>query len=206
MNCVLDTKVLILNRLYMAIRVTSARCAFRLLVKNLAEVIAVEAGRYNNYDFATWSELGELQKMYEPEAHEWVRTVRLSIAVPKVIRLFGYDRLPKREVKLNRRNIFARDNNQCQYCGRSFPSNELSLDHIKPRSQGGIDTWVNLVCACTKCNAKKGGRTPIQAHMKLIREPVKPSRNPAVPLRIGREQYACWQTFLNDAYWSVELK
>jgi len=202
----LNSNVLVLNRLYMAVRITSARRAFRLLCKNLAEVIAVEDGRYSNYDFNTWTELGELQRLYEPEAHDWVQTVRMQIAVPKIIRLYGYDRLPKYQVRLNRRNIFARDHNQCQYCGRSFSSSELSLDHVTPRSQGGRDSWQNLVCACTKCNAKKGGRTPVQAHMKLIRDPQQPNRNPTVMLRLGQERYSCWQAFLSEAYWSVELK
>ena len=202
----LDSKVLVLNRLYVAVRVISARRAFVLLAKQLAEVIAVEDGQYLNYDFQSWQELAQLQKRFEPDAHEWVNTVRLEIAVPKVIRLLGYDRLPKQHVKLNRRNIFARDRNQCQYCGVFFSTTELSLDHVLPRSQGGKDTWENLVCACTRCNARKGGRTPEQANMKLIRKPEKPKRNPLITLRLGQDRYACWQAFLDNAYWSVELK
>jgi len=126
--------------------------------------------------------------------------------VPKIIRLLGYDRLPKQEVKLNRRNIFARDRNLCQYCGRKFSTQELSLDHINPRSQGGESSWTNLVCCCVKCNTRKGGRTPIQASMKLIRQPVKPHRNPVVALRVGNDRYASWRQFVDQAYWSVELK
>src|SRR5690606_18411404 len=117
--------------------------------------------------------------------YEWVRTVRFHIAVPKVIRLLGYDRLPRQEVKLNRRNIFARDRNQCQYCGKHFSTSELTLDHVKPRTQGGQSAWENLVCCCVACNARKGGRTPEQAHMTLIRKPVKPRRNPVISIRLG---------------------
>jgi 5-methylcytosine-specific restriction endonuclease McrA len=201
----LDSKVLVLNRLYMAVRVVSARRAFRLLFKNLAEVIAVEDGQYSNYDFMSWTELGQLQREIEPDAHRWVRTTRLQIAVPKIIRLLDYDRVPQRRVKLNRRNIFARDDNKCQYCGKTFSTNELSLDHVLPRSQGGEESWTNLVCACTRCNARKGGRTPEQANMKLIRPPARPKRNPLISIRLGHEGYACWQAFLNEAYWSVEL-
>jgi 5-methylcytosine-specific restriction endonuclease McrA len=126
--------------------------------------------------------------------------------VPKVIRLLGYDQLPQQEVKLNRRNIFARDRNTCQYCGTRWPTSELSLDHVLPRSQGGRSTWANLVCCCVTCNAKKGGRTPHQAHLALVRKPVKPRRNPVISLRLGSDKYACWQQFLDHAYWSVELK
>ena len=126
--------------------------------------------------------------------------------MPRIIRLLGYDRLPAQTVKLNRRNLFARDRNQCQYCGRHFPTNELSIDHVKPRSTGGGDSWENLVCACIKCNARKGGRTPDGARMKLIRKPVMPKRNPLIALRLGQDKYASWKAFLDNAYWSVELK
>ncbi|MEM6853526.1 MAG: HNH endonuclease, partial [Planctomycetota bacterium] len=131
---------------------------------------------------------------------------RMQLAVPKIIRLLGYDRLPEQGVKLNRRNIFARDHNRCQYCGQVFSTNELSLDHVIPRSQGGGATWENLVCCCVGCNSKKGGRTPAQARMPLIRKPVKPRRNPAISLRVGHDKYASWRNFLDNAYWSVELK
>ncbi len=202
----LDAKVLVLNRLYLAVRVISVRRAFCLLAKELAEVISVEDGQYVNYDFDSWTELSLLRREFEPDQHEWVRTVRMHLAVPRIIRLFGYDRLPQQGVKLNRRNIFARDRNRCQYCGHHFATSELSLDHVKPRTQGGGDTWDNLVCACTRCNARKGGRTPEQAGLKLISRPVAPKRNPLITLRLGQDRYACWQTFLDNAYWSVELK
>ncbi len=202
----LDAKVLVLNRLYMAVRVINARRAFCLLTKSLAEVIHVDDGQYIGYDFASWTEIAALQQEFEREKHDWVRTVRFDIAVPKVIRLLGYDRMPDQRVKLNRRNLFARDRNRCQYCGRYFPTNELSIDHVRPRAQGGDDSWENLVCACVKCNAKKGGRTPDQAHMKLIRKPVRPKRNPQIAVRLGQDRYQSWKAFLDNAYWSVELR
>ena len=201
----LDARVLVLNRLYAAIRVVDARRAFSLLAKEVAEVIAVEDGSYRNYDFATWSDIAELQREFEPEQHDWVRTTRFTIAVPKIIRVLDYDKRPRRMVKLNRRNIYARDLNRCQYCGRSFSTKELTLDHIKPRVQGGDNTWENLVCACVKCNARKGGRTPGQAGMRLIRKPVRPRRNPAITVRLGSGKYDSWKAFLDEAYWTIEL-
>jgi len=207
----LNSHVLVLNRLWMAIRVVDARRAFSLLCRDLAEVIRVDDGSYAGYDFGSWADISSARSRYESAiadraAYEWVRTVRLEIAVPKVIRLLGYDKLPRQDVKLNRRNIFARDRNRCQYCGRHHPTSELSLDHVVPRSQGGGSTWANLVCCCVACNARKGGRTPDQAHMKLIRRPVKPTRNPVIHLRVGHDKYARWKQFLDNAYWSVELK
>lgn len=205
----LNAKVLVLNRLYVALRVVSARRAFCLLVNGIAEVIHVESGadgnQYVNYDFASWAEVAALQRQYERERHDWVRTVRYEIAVPRIIRLLGYDRLPEQTVKLNRRNLFARDRNVCQYCGHAYPTSDLSIDHVKPRAQGGGETWDNLVCACIRCNARKGGRTPDQAHMTLVRKPEKPKRNPLITLRLGNEKYASWKAFLDHAYWSVEL-
>jgi len=206
----LNAKVLVLNKLYVAVRVVSARRAFCLLSRNIAEVIHVESGnegpKYINYDFESWTDVAALRTRFEHAEHDWVRTVRFEIAVPRIIRLLGYDRLPEQTVKLNRRNLFARDRNTCQYCGRHFPTADLSLDHVKPRTQGGMDSWENLVCACIKCNAKKGGRTPDEARMKLIKKPERPKRNPLIALRLGHEKYASWKTFLDNAYWSVELR
>ena len=109
-------------------------------------------------------------------------------------------------MKFNRRNIFARDGNQCQYCGKKFPTSELSLDHVVPRSQGGKTTWENIVCACVDCNVRKGGRTPKQAHMTLIRKPEKPKRSPLLSMKLSQKKYLSWQSFLDNAYWNVELK
>ena len=202
----LSCNVLVLNRLYMAVRVVSARRAFSLLQRNLAEVVSVEDAGYMSYDMFSWIELSQLKAQFERENHDFVRTVRFEIAVPRIIRLLGYDRLPRQDVKLNRRNIYARDGSLCQYCGKKFPTQELSLDHVIPRSHGGKTTWDNLVCACVYCNAKKGGRTPHQAHMRLAKLPVKPKRNPVINLRLGSDKYSSWKHFLDHAYWSVELK
>ncbi len=206
----LDSQVLVLNKLWMAIRVIDARRAFSMLVRDMAEVIRVDDGSYTGHGFADWAELSGARARFEAgqddSAYEWVRTVRMQLVVPKVIRLLGYDRLPRQDVKLNRRNIFARDHGRCQYCGRGFPTSELSLDHVTPRSQGGGTSWDNLVCCCVACNSRKGGRTPKQAHMPLIKPPIKPKRNPALNLRVGQDKYRSWRAFLDNAYWSVELK
>lgn len=225
-NSALNSKVLVLNRMYAAIRVVSARRAFCLLMRDIAEVIHVESvaarevdiaepgveietasgSKFINYDFATWADMAALQSELERDRHDWVRTPRFEIAVPRIIRLLGYDRLPDQTVKLNRRNLFARDRNTCQYCGRHYSTHDLSIDHVKPRAQGGGDTWENLVCACIRCNARKGGRTPDQASMKLVKKPERPKRNPVISLRLGNEKYRSWKTFLDHAYWDVELR
>jgi 5-methylcytosine-specific restriction endonuclease McrA len=203
----LDASVLVLNKLFMAIHIISVRRAFCLLAKDLAEVVSLEEGQFTTYDFSTWREVSEYRaKFFKQEEDDWVRTINTQIQVPRVIRLTGYDRMPKQTVKFNRRNIFARDNNQCQFCGKKFPTSELSLDHVVPRSQGGGSTWENIVCACVSCNVRKGGRTPIEANMRLIRKPEKPKRSPILNLKLTNRKYQSWKCFLDNAYWSVELK
>jgi len=206
-NSALDASVLVLNKLFMAVHIISVRRAFCLLCKDLAEVVNLEDGQFATYDFASWREVSEYRaKHFRLEDDDWVRTSSSQIQVPRVIRLFAYEKMPKHTVKFNRRNIFARDNNQCQYCGRKFPTTELSLDHVTPRSQGGQSTWENIVCACVACNVRKGGRTPKQAHLSLIRKPEKPKRSPLLNLKMTHKKYQSWRTFLDNAYWSVELK
>jgi 5-methylcytosine-specific restriction endonuclease McrA len=202
----LDSHVLVLNKHYTALRVVSARRAFVMLFKRIAEIVSVEDDSYCSYDFDSWREVSQYRAKYERDHHDWVACVRFELAVPKVIRLLTYDRRPRRPVRFNRRNIFARDRNRCQYCGRKFPTSELSLDHVLPKSQAGPTNWTNIVCCCVKCNVKKGGRTPKEARMKLISEPAEPTRPPVITLRLSNKKYASWKQFLDDAYWSVELK
>ena len=207
-NSALDASVLVLNKLFMAIHIISVRRAFCLLCKDLAEVVSLEDGQFATYDFATWREVSEYRaRHFRQEDDDWVRTVSSEIQVPRVIRLLDYDRLPKQTVKFNRRNIFARDNNQCQYCGKKFPTTELSLDHVVPRSQGGAEhLGEHRLRLRRRATSSKGGRTPKEAHMHLIRKPEKPKRSPLLNLKLTHSKYQSWRTFLDNAYWSVELK
>jgi 5-methylcytosine-specific restriction endonuclease McrA len=208
---VLSHNVLVLNKFYQAIRVINVKRAFSLLCRELAEVVHIETdtsgkSQWQNFNFADWTELSQLKAEFEPDEYDWIHTVRLQIAVPRIIRLLGYEKLPRQDVKFNRRNIYARDGNKCQYCGKKMPTTELSLDHVIPKSQGGKSTWDNIVCCCVRCNVKKGGRTPLQAHLHLITKPVKPKRSPVINIRLADERYASWKQFLDTAYWTVELK
>jgi len=172
----------------------------------VAEVVSVEDGQYISYDFDDWTELSAYRREFEPNEHDWIRTVRFDLAVPRIIRVLTFAKLPRQDVKFNRRNLFARDRNICQYCGKRFSSSELSLDHVVPRSLGGQSTWTNIVCACVRCNVRKGGRTPEQASVKLIKTPIKPRRNPVVSVTLADRRYSSWKQFLDRAYWDVELK
>ncbi len=202
----LDASVLVLNRYYMAVHVISVRRAFCLLFKELAEVITIDDGRYVSFDFASWREVSEARALFKEPDDDFIRTVQFEIQVPRIIRLLAYERFPRQKVKFNRKNLFARDGNRCQYCGKKFPTTELSLDHLVPRSRGGRATWENIVCACLRCNVRKGGRTPREAGMRLIRDPVEPKTSPVLSLKLSHRKYRSWKTFLDNAYWSVELE
>jgi 5-methylcytosine-specific restriction endonuclease McrA len=203
----LHSSVLVLNRLYMVVHVIGVRRAFALLCRELAEVIhAGEEGIFANYTFESWLESSQL-RVHQKQTHEdWIRSVNFEIQVPRVIRLLRYDRLPKHGVHLNRRNVLARDGHQCQYCGRHLPIHQLSLDHVLPRSRGGPTTWENIVCACLACNVKKGGRTPLEAKMRLVRKPARPKRNPMLTLKLENPKYESWRTWLDGVCWEIGAK
>ncbi len=202
----LDDPVLVLNRGYAATRIVSVRQAFILLFRRVAEVISVVDGRWEQFDLCNWLDVAALQRQYEQEDHDWITTASSLVAVPRIIRVFACSRMPDHHVRLNRRNLYARDGNQCQYCGRRYSTSELSIDHVLPQSRGGENSWSNLVCACVRCNARKGNRTPQEAGMQLVRAPRRPKTCPDRSVRLRRRQYEAWKVFLNEAYWTVELR
>ncbi len=192
----LDCSVLVLNRFYMAVRVVDVRRAMTLLYRGCAEVITIEEDSYANYDFDSWCEISLLHAMEKQSGEDFLRTPHQEVQVPRIVRLVLYDKVPKSTVRFNRKNLFARDGYRCQYCGNTRPMSQLSLDHVVPRSQGGKTTWENVVCCCMSCNSKKGGRTPIQAAMKLLTHPAKPHANPGMVATLKDPRYESWKTFL----------
>ena len=201
----LGLSVLVLNRSFVAVHVTNVRRALTLLFRDLAEVVHIEEGHYAAHTLESWRELSAMQASFRSPDQDWVRAVGYELQAPRVIRLVACDRGPRQGLRFNRRNVFARDGNLCQYCGRHFPTSELSLDHVVPRSRGGITSWENIVCACVACNVRKGGRTPHEARMNLIRQPVKPKRSPLLSIKLGNPKYASWKSFVETAYWLAEL-
>jgi len=202
MSAVLCSPVLALNRHFAPLRVLNAKRAVSMVFTGNAEVVDTQDAHFTTYDFASWRELSALKAEFERERHEWIGLVKGHLALPRVIRLLNFDRHRKVRVPLNRRNIYLWDANVCQYCGKKFPTPELSLDHVIPRSRGGGSSWTNLVCACTDCNARKGAKTPVEAGMHLIRAP----RKIAVPVQLIRVQHESWAHFVSEAYWNTELQ
>src|SRR5512142_887266 len=128
MTPMLDSGVLVLNRVYQPVHITSARRAFSLLYQGVARAIDEQ---FQLFDFDSWSALSAA-------AHQdAIHTVNRAIRVPRVIVLIAYEHLPKARVRFSRFNIYARDDCTCQYCGRRLPRSELNLDHVVPRSRGG---------------------------------------------------------------------
>ena len=196
---ILSTKVLMLNRSYLPIHITSVRRAFSLFYQGIVRAVNEQ---YQTFDFETWSDLSVSVN------DESIGLVNRLIKVPRVILLVSYDRVPKRQVRFSRFNIYARDKCTCQFCGKKMPRYELNLDHVIPRSRGGTSTWENVVCSCQSCNRRKGGRTPQEAKMTLLRKPFKPKWTPFMQDTFSMSRYREWHPFLNmvDAsYWNSEL-
>ncbi|HNQ89996.1 MAG TPA: HNH endonuclease [Verrucomicrobiota bacterium] len=201
MSSFLTQHVLVLNRLWQAVNVCSVRRALSLLFEGHAQVVfSLPDGSFQTYSFAEWRDLSQEQP--HPES---VQAVSFRIRVPRVILLLMFDRLPRKEVKFTRHNIFERDRNTCQYCGGVFDRRDLNLDHVIPRDRGGPTSWENIVCSCVECNTRKANRTPQEAGMHLIRKPKRPKWRPFVQVNLGLPYHDDWKHFLDLAYWNVEL-
>ncbi len=207
----LNAGTLVLNRSWLAIQICSVKRAISLIYQDHARVIDTDG---QVYGFNDWSEISSL--MVEVGPDEFVCSPNLKIKIPRVIVLLAYDRLPRRDVAFSRKNIFERDNYQCQYCGTKPPSRRaalkwmeekaLTFDHIIPRSRGGKTTWDNIVTCCHRCNAKKGNQTPRELGWKLIRKAQQPGWHPTLSLPLKLVPHKEWVNFLDLAYYNVTLE
>ena len=204
MEAVLEQPVLVLNRLWQAVNVIGAKRAFALLARGHASVVHHADDDFHVFSMMDWLDFSHSNPPVE--AMEMVRTPSRLIRLPRVILLTFFDKLPCKELKLTRNNVFERDKNQCQYCSRVFPREELNLDHVIPRHHGGRTTWENIVCSCIRCNTRKANRLPHDAGMRLIRKPAKPKWRPVISLVLNTRHREMWKDFLDVAYWNVELE
>jgi 5-methylcytosine-specific restriction endonuclease McrA len=173
-------QTLLLNASYEPLKIVHWQKAITLLCQGKVEVIAE----------------------YDRE----IRSVSISFRLPSVIRLLRYIKMKRRfdYVPFSRANIYARDDHSCQYCGDSFPTNELTFDHVTPVAQGGRKDWENIVTCCVTCNRRKGGRTPEEAGMHLRRMPRRPESMPA--LRITIRLHTAPESWRDYLYWNAELE
>lgn len=195
---VLNYGVLVLNRNWTAVHVCTVRRALSLVVEDLAKIVTED---YQSFDFDSWRDLSAASPPGQPMIH----TPHYAIRAPEVIVLSRYNRIPPRRVRFNRRNIFLRDNFTCQYCGTRPPRDELTIDHILPRSRGGLSSWENVVLACARCNSRKSNRLPNEVGMRLLRRPKKPHWLSCANFMPGDSGRTLWQQFVDTAYWNTSL-
>jgi 5-methylcytosine-specific restriction endonuclease McrA len=195
-SAVLNRPTLVLNRSWQPVGVAPVSRSLVLLWNDNARVVNPQD--YRLYTWADWAEL------IPREDELFIQAVRMRLRVPEVVALTKYDRLPTNAVTFSRRNIYKRDRYTCQYCGAQPGTEELTVDHVIPRAQGGISTWENCVLACVGCNKRKADRTPDQAGMPLRKKPVRPMWRPLYATRDVRID--SWSRFVSEAYWNVELE
>jgi 5-methylcytosine-specific restriction endonuclease McrA len=193
---VLQRPTLVLNRNWQPVNVANVARALLLLWNESARV--VDPADYQAYTWDDWS------KLRPRRGEQFIQAVRFRLRVPEVVTLTNYDRLPTAAVTFSRRNIFKRDRFACQYCGVQPGSEELTLDHVVPRAQGGESRWDNCVLACLTCNTQKADRTPQQAGMRLKHKPIQPKWNPLYAFNQVRVE--SWSKFVSEAYWNVTLE
>jgi 5-methylcytosine-specific restriction endonuclease McrA len=194
---VLSESTLVLNKNWLPVDITTVLNALCKVYEGAARVINPDD--YSMHDFDSWSKVA-----VAPE-YPVVRTATLSIPIPEVIVLARYGNVPQRGVAFSRRNLYKRDKYTCQYCGKSASTEELTIDHVLPRSRGGISSWTNCAVACIRCNSIKANKTPAEARMILRSTPVKPDWVPRLVL--GRMSYKpSWEKFVSEAYWNIELE
>ena len=193
---VLERPTLVLNRNWQPIHVATVARSLTLLWNEAAFV--VDPDDFRLYNWSDWARLAPREN--EP----FIRTVRSRIRVPEVLSLTHHDKPRQNAVTFSRRNVFKRDHTTCQYCSVRPGTEELTIDHVLPRAQGGLTTWENCVLACVSCNARKANRTPEQANMKLKKPPHRPAWKPLYDTSAVR--VASWSRFLSEAYWTVSLE
>lgn len=162
----LNRQTLVLNKGFLPIQLTTVRHAIELLCQERAKVVD---RNYVTYTLDQWMVESAMQaRTGTAKQDDIITTVSAIVLIPKVITLTEYETMPRRVMRFRRRDVFTRDDHTCQYCGDKFPPDQLTLDHVVPRSRGGATTWENCVTSCRPCNTVKADRTPQEAGMKLI--------------------------------------
>jgi len=196
----LERQTLVLNKLWNPIQVTTVREAIGLVAKGSAFVL--EPGTYERHDLFSWADVSKAKARVGEMV---IRSPRMVLLPPEVIVLTNYDGQGEKSVVFSRRNLFKRDRYTCMYCGKQPGPEELTIDHVTPKSRGGISTWENCVLACIECNKRKANRTPAESDMKLRKAPKKPSWRILTQVS-PRDRRESWEAFLTKAYWEVELE
>jgi 5-methylcytosine-specific restriction endonuclease McrA len=186
-------QALVLNRNWTPVSTTTVRRALVLLCRSTAQAICPTT--YEVFDLDAWI-ARSLERQVQLERDRVLRTPSFDVEKPEVILLRAYAGIPRREVSFSRRNLYRRDGYSCQYCGRRRPPDELSIDHVLPRSRGGKTTWDNCVLACVRCNTKKANKTLRESGFTLSRAPAKPTWSPLLD-QVPHAHPVSWRKFLD---------
>jgi 5-methylcytosine-specific restriction endonuclease McrA len=164
----MTSQILCLNKHFTPISVINLKKAITLLFKEKAKILEVES--YNTY---TWNEWYLIE--FKNLQYQKIKTPKKEIYIPEIIILKEYDKIQKKRIMPNKKNIYKRDRGECQYCGKFLPMKDSTIDHINPKSKNGKLTWENCVISCLKCNLKKGDKDLKDIGMNLIRKPAAPN-------------------------------
>jgi 5-methylcytosine-specific restriction endonuclease McrA len=197
-----EKRCLVLNRSWNPVGTVSLQRAIAMLFSTYSDgEPKAKIIDHTSYEVFTWDDWSKIQPSM---ADEFIRSANIKFRVPEVILLTKYDSVPKLSMHFSRLNIYKRDNYTCMYCGVQPGTEELSIDHIIPRSKGGKSSWENCVLCCIECNRKKANKTLAEAKMKLLRPPKKPHVN--VLKRDTLKAVKSWSAFVSSAFWNVELE
>lgn len=205
---VLKRDVLILNNSWTPISTKPLEHAISMLFPKEKSNIKARILNPEDYQLYTWEDWSKLK----PSLNEAILKSTGSVyKVPEIILLTNYNKIPSRRMSFSRRTIYQRDQFCCQYCGKKPGTNELSIDHVIPKSRGGLTSWENCVIACVSCNVRKADKTLKEAGMKLLKQPVRPRWT---WLKANKNIPHSWKNFLpqqivdemiSEAYWTTEL-
>jgi len=181
----LNKRVLVLNKSWIPVQVTNVKRAICLVYTGLGRFVDVDT--YQTYSFGSWCQL---------ESKEYIRGASVQVPVPSVIVLDRYNGLRAHtRVPFSRANLLKRDDYTCQYCSKQLRTNQLTIDHVVPKSRGGMTSWLNCAAACHKCNNKKDNNTPKEVGMKLLRQPFVPTGSFYMIGSLGNEK---WKRFIHE--------
>jgi 5-methylcytosine-specific restriction endonuclease McrA len=191
----LNRRVLVLNKHWVVVHICTVRRAMGLLFQELARVVTED---YQSYNFEAWRELSAKGNGQWPVLH----SPNFRLRLPQVIVLVRYGKCPPRKVQLNRHNIFLRDHHTCQYCGSTAPKEDLTIDHVIPRSRGGHTLWNNVVLACSRCNMLKGNHLASECGMAPLQKPRRPAWIELQP-EPHNGQATIWKKFVETSHWDA---
>ena len=185
--------VLVLNKNWQAIGIKSPADTFAMLMTDVATGLDIKG-----LDYMTPLRWNDWLQLPVNEEDLFVQTVNKKIKIPRVIILSKFDKVPKKRPRFSQKNIWIRDNYTCQYTGKKLKPGEGNIDHVVPRSKGGLTDWTNCVLACKKINAKKADATPEQVGLKLLKKPETPKELPIFHYITNRHGIKEWDLFLKN--------